>query len=339
MSQVKMPVKGSPKAQEFLRIWDNSDHQGKMDLCNVIDVSYSRAKSVVSCYREPFSPKDEPIILDDVSWSDQIDIFKNMDRLVGLHHIVPTEVTKRYDTDKPIAITFSADWQLGQPGCDYDSFREDMEFIKNEPGLYIDIGGDAWENIIQASKVGSSHNQIPIAPQVGLYSLTLKMLLHKINTVKTGNHQYWTTTLTGEDWLKEKTRELGLIYIKHGARVNLYVGDQYYPYATRHIGRFNSVFNPTHSNKQHQRMDFPWARFTIFEHMHVAAVEQYRYNDKECAAIRSGTYAIYDDRAQQYGFFGAHACNPTIILFPHEDKLIVFKDMRDAADHLRAVRQ
>lgn len=333
-----MPTKGSLKAQEFLRIWDNSNHQGKIDLCNVIGVSYSRAKHVVSQYREPSPIQSEIPPLEDVSWSDQLNIFKQMDRLVGLHHIVPTEVTKRYDTDKPIAIVSSADWQLGQSGCDYDSFREDMEFIRDEPGMYVDVGGDAWENIIQASKVGSSHNQIPIAPQVGLYTLTLKMLLHKINTVKTGNHQYWTVTLTGEDWLKEKTRELGIVYIKHGARINLYVGDQYYPGSSRHIGRFNSVFNPTHSNKQHQRVDFPWARWTVFEHNHVGAIEQYRYNDRDCIAVRTGTYAIYDDRAQQYGFFGAHVCNPAIVFHPHEDKMVGFKDMRNAAIYLRAVR-
>ena len=338
MNNVKMPTKGTPKAQEFLRIWDNSNHQGKIDLCNVIDVSYSRAKHVVSNYRDPVPPPGEVQILDDVSWSDQIDIFKQMDRLVSLHHVVPTEVTKRYDTDKPIAIVSSADWQLGQPGCDYESFKEDMEFIRDEQGMFIDIGGDAVENIIQASKVGSSHNQIPVATQIGLYTLTLKMLTNKINTVKTGNHQYWTASLTGEDWLREKTRELGFVYIKHGARINLYVGDQYYPYASRHIGRFNSSFNPTHSNKQHQRMDFPWARATILEHQHVAAIEQYRYNDRECIAIRTGTYAIYDDRAQQYGFFGAHVCNPTIVFHPHEDKMVGFKDMRDAAVFLRVVR-
>lgn len=334
-----LPNRGSPESQELLRLWETSTHPQKLDLCNVIGVSYQRAKHVIPAYRQIPPDKTEIEIPPDVSWEEQIRIFKDMDRLVGLHHVVPTEVTIKIDTDKPIALVSTADWQLGQAGCDYDSFQSDMEFIRDEPGLYVDIGGDAWENIIQASKVGSSHNQIPIAPQVGMYVQTVKMLKKKINTVKTGNHQYWTVTLTGEDWLKEKTRELKLIYTKHGARINLWVGDMYYPYASRHIARFNSIFNPTHSNKQHQRLDFPWARFTVFEHNHVAAVEQYRYNDMECAAIRTGTYATYDDRAQQYGFFGAHVCNPVIIMFPDRDHLVAFKDMYDGATYLRAVRK
>jgi len=338
MVERKLPLKGTPQAQELLRLWDTSTHYQKLDLCNAMGFSYQRAKHVIPAYRLTL-PVAEVEIDKDVPWEEQIRIFKEMDRLVGLHHVAPTEVTIQIKTELPIALVSSADWQLGQPGVDYDSFQSDMEFIRDEPGFRVDIGGDAWENIIQASKVGSSHNQIPIAPQVGLYSQTLKMLQPKINTVKTGNHQYWTVSLTGEDWLKEKTREMRLVYTKHGARINLWVGDILYPYASRHIPRFNSVFNPTHSNKQHQRLDFPWARFTVFEHHHVASVEQYRYNGMECAAIRTGTYAIYDDRAQQFGFFGAHVCNPTIVLFPKEDKLVAFKDMRDAAEYLRYVRK
>uniref|UniRef100_A0A6M3LNW5 Uncharacterized protein n=1 Tax=viral metagenome TaxID=1070528 RepID=A0A6M3LNW5_9ZZZZ len=294
----KLPKKGTVESQDFLKVWDNSTSLGKKALCEMYHASYSRAKHLVIEYRDNPIEKVAYQDVQDMSWEDQLDTFKKMDRLVSLHHKVPTEVNIHYDTKKPIALVSTADWQLGQAGVDYDSFQEDMEFIRDEEGFYVDIGGDAWENIIQASKVGSSHNQIPIAPQIGLYTLTLKMLLKKINTVKTGNHQFWTVSLTGEDWLKEKARELKLIYTKHGARINLTVGDMTYPYASRHIGRFNSVFNPTHTNKQHQRMDFPWARFTVFEHHHVGAVEQYRYNDQECAAIRTGTYATYDDRAQ-----------------------------------------
>jgi len=277
----------------------------------------------------------------DASWEEHLRIINEMNQLVDSHQKVPTELSINYDTQLPIALTHSADWQLGQFGVDYDSFKTDMETIISEPGLYCDVGGDAWQNIIQASKIGSSHNQTPIPVQLALTSITLKMLkkAKKLNTLRTGNHSHWSTSLTGEDWLGETSKRMNLIYTKHGARVNLKVGTQDYPYMARHVGRFNSSFNPTHSNKQEQRLNYPWARFTAFEHHHVASMEQYRYDDKECVAIRTGTYAIYDDHAQQWGYYGAHVCNPTVVLFPDKDRLVGFKDMYDAIDFLRAVRQ
>jgi hypothetical protein len=204
-----------------------------------------------------------------------------------------------------------------------------------------DVGGDAFQNIIQAAKIGSSHNQTPVPVQLGLTVLTLKKLsdADSLNTVRTGNHSHWSTSLTGEDWLGEKAKHMKLIYTKHGARVNLIVGNQEYPYMARHIGRFNSSFNETHSNKQEQRLNYPWARFTVFEHKHMAAMEQYRYDGRECIAIRTGTYAIYDDYAQQWGFYGAHVANPAIVFYPNEDRMIGFKDFREAIVYLRAARR
>ena len=111
-----------------------------------------------------------------------------------------------------------------------------------------------------------------------------------------------------------------------------------YPELALHKGRFNSSFNLTHVCKQYQRMYMPDARIVTVEHQHIAAIEQARYNENECVYIRTGTYDVYDDYAQQNGFFGSHVANPTVIMFPHEDKLVPFKDMRVAAEYLRAVR-
>jgi len=251
---------------------------------------------------------------------------------------VPTEITINIETDKPIGIFYFADWQLGQFGVDYDSFRHDVKTGRDEPGLFCEVGGDGYQNIIQPSKISSSHNQIPISPQRGLFVLTLKELIHKIKVLRTGNHNYWSTMAVGEDWERELARRLKLLYMKHYGKVFWKIGGMVYPEVAMHKSRFNSSFNQTHTNKQHQRMDFPDARIIVAEDKHVADMEQYRYNDRECVAIRTGTYAVYDDFAQQFGFFGAHVCNPGVVLFPNEDKLVGFKDMHDLIVYLRAVR-
>ena len=275
----------------------------------------------------------------DASWEEHLRIIKELNGLVAFHQKLPQEVTIKIDTKLPIGIIETADWQLGQFGVDYSSFENDMNIIQNEPGVYVNGGGDTIYNIIQASKMGSSHNQVPISVQKGLCVLTLKKLLKKLLTLKTGNHEYFDAILTGEDWLGEKAKTLKIIYIKHGGRINYHVGDMVYSEFAIHKGRFNSSFNQTHSNKQYQRLHAPWARIITIEHLHIASVESYRYDGRECVAIRPGTYAVWDDYALQNGFYGAHVSNPMVILFPDRDQLVAFKDMHEGIKYLRTVRE
>ena len=271
------------------------------------------------------------------TWEEHIETMKQMDKLVAFHHRTPSKITIEIKTDSPVVRAATADWHLGMFGVDYKAFREDVEFIHDEPLLKVNIGGDGYHNIIEPSKMGSGHNQSPISVQKGLYVLTLEKLKEDIDTIRTGNHNYWTTLAEGEDWDMEITRKIRLVYLKHFGVVYYKVGEMVYPWLMMHKSRYNSSFNLTHNCKQNQRMFFPQARVVIVEHQHVAAVEQYQYDGKECVAIRPGTYAVYDDYAQQGGFFGAHVCNPAVVMFPDEDKLVGFKDMRDAVTYVKGL--
>ena len=274
----------------------------------------------------------------EATWADHIDVLQKLDKLVAYHHQTPLEIAIDIPTDKPIALCFTADWQLGQPGLDYDSFKRDVQTWRKTDGLWVCPGGDGYENIIQPSKVGSGHNQGPICVQKALYVLTLKELAHRIAFIGTGNHNYWTTLMDGEDWDAELAQRIKLIYTKHGARIYLKVGKITYPILRMHKGRFNSSFNLTHTCKQYQRVHFPESRIIVVEHQHVGAVEQYRYNEAECCAIRTGTYATYDDFALSNGFYGNHVCNPTVVLYPDRDHMVPFKTHQDALLYLKAVR-
>jgi len=82
----------------------------------------------------------------------------------------------------------------------------------------------------------------------------------------------------------------------------------------------------------------PDARVLIGEHKHTGDLEQYQYNGKESIAAQCGTYSVWDDHAQQWGFYGATICNPTILLWPFEDRILGFKNMYDAIEVLRSFR-
>lgn len=344
-----LPKLGTKEWDDEVEFYKSSTHEQRIKRAQELNYININCYSTKMNQRGIHLPKEKPMppvtidyeIPPDATWAEHLRVMRAMNSLVAYHQKIPTEISIHYDTKLPMCLVQSADWQLGQFGVDYEAFETDIKAIIKEPGVTLDVGGDAWQNIIQASKIGSSHNQTPIPVQLGLTALTLKKLddAKSLNSVRTGNHSHWSTMLTGEDWLGEKCKQLHLVYTKHGARINLKIGQQEYPYMARHIGRYNSSFNLTHSNKQEQRLNYPWARFTVFEHQHVADMEQYRYDSKECVAIRTGTYAIYDDHAQQWGFYGAHVCNPAIVLFPDKDKIVGFKDMYDAFVYLRQVRK
>lgn len=274
------------------------------------------------------------------TWEEHLDAIKAMDKLVSYHQQFPSEIIINIDTDKPIAICNTSDWQLGQHGVPYDKFGDDVQTWIDTDGLFLNIGGDGYQNIIQLSKMGSSHNQTPISVQKGFYYLTIKKLAeaNRILCIGTGNHNYWTAMAEGEDWDGELAKRLNLVYTKHATLMHIKVGQQIYSLLRMHQGRYNSVFNLTHSNKQNQRMHYPDARIIVIEHHHQGSVEQYLYNGLECAAVRPGTYAVYDDHALQYGYFGSSICNPTVVLYPNEDRLVAFKDQREAIIYLKAVR-
>lgn len=275
-----------------------------------------------------------------MSWDGHLEVLKQIQKATDSHFDIPVRITIEIDTDKPVGVCFSSDWQLGEQGVDYVSFGEDIEVMSKTEGLKVAVGGDGYSNIIQPAKIGSSHNQAPIVIQKAFYYQTLELLVNndKCLFVGTGNHNWFSTLMDGEDWDLEVAKGLNVVYTKHGALVYLKVGDMVYPIFRQHKGRWNSAQNLTNTCKQYQRNYFPEARIVVVEHDHVAAVEQYTYDNRECVAIRTGTYAVMSDFAQSNGFYGARVENPVVVLYPHEDKIVPFKNMTDGITYLTAVR-
>lgn len=350
MTSRKFPQEGTPAYEKLVKRVERGDYYG--DIADSVGMTHEGLKNALKSRphirRKPFDfagvmppsyeyPESE-------SWEGHLRTMKDMDRLVSFHQRVPSEITIEIPTDKPVVRVATSDWHLGMFGVDLDSFQEDIEFMVSVRQMLkerfgVNIGGDGYHNIIQPSKMGSGHNQTPISIQKGVYFLTLEKLEEAIDTIRTGNHNYWAAMLEGEDWDMEIARKIKLLYMKHFGVVHYKVGNYVYPWLMLHKGRFNSSFNLTHTCKQYQRMNFPRARVVVTEHQHLAAIEQYRYDDKECIAIRPGTYAVWDDWAQQNGCFGAHISNPAVVMYPDQDKLIGFKDMRDAVVYLNGMEK
>jgi len=336
---VNLPTPGTDKARELCRLWDTSSGPDKRIAAQEYGCTYGglynwRAR----CRKHDIAPTKA---IPDFSLSEHFKRVRQMDELILPHYECPSELTIAIPTSLPIAVCHTADWHMGEPGCDYESLEHDIGIWTTEPGLYSVLGGDIYHNIIQPAKIGSSHNQTPISVQKAMYVLAVKALLERghLLFMGTGNHPYWSAQATVEDWDLELARRLRIAYAKHGALVHIVTGDIDYPEWWEHKGRYGSSFNPTHGPKQSQRVYHPRARIVAREHEHVGDVEQYRYDGQECVALRTGTYTLYDDWAAQNGMYGAHVCNPTVVLYPDRDHVVAFKFMEDALVYLRSVRR
>jgi hypothetical protein len=204
MATRKFPERGTPLFDKVVaRIERGDDYK---DIAASLDMTWRSFKDAVCNVGIKKKQSNFEGVLPPVyefpksaTWEEHLDTIKKMDNLVAFHQRVPGEITIKVDTDVPIIRAITSDWQLGQFGVDYTVFKEDMEYIRDNP-LKVNIGGDGYQNIIQPSKMGSSHNQTPISVQKGLYVLTLEMLQNSIDTVRTGNHNYWAAMFSGEDW-------------------------------------------------------------------------------------------------------------------------------------------
>jgi len=322
---------------ELIKLWKEGDHEAKRELARKCDVSYQTLANW-ACQDE-LPPIYEPPT--DMTWQERLQVLKDINRATDVHHDIPRRMSITIDTDKPIGICFFADGQLGEPGVDYDSFERDVNVLVSTDGMKTAAGGDGYSNIIQPAKIGSSHNQAPICIQKAFYYQTIERLARadKLLFIGTGNHNWFSYLVDGEDWDLELSKRLNVVYTKHGAMVYLRVGEMVYPIFRQHKGRWNSQMNLTSSCKQYQRYHFPDARILVIEHDHVADVEQYTYNAKECVAIRTGTYAVRSDFAQSNGFYGSKVENPVIVLYPYEDRIVPFKSMYDGIEFLRNARR
>lgn len=270
------------------------------------------------------------------SYDTLMNMVKSQSEILNPFMYTPFVMSNEITTDVPIALTFTADWHLGE-GTDWNAFDADINTIRDTDGLFAYAGGDLKENIMQPSKMGSSFTQDRLVVQNALMFRTLEKIQSKIVALGSGNHD-WEKLLTGADTVASLARSLKVVYTDVGGLFKLKVGNQEYKIFRTHKYRFNSSLNLCHTAKQCWRFGEFDADIVVVEHQHQAAVEPFNGHGVERIAVRTGTYKIYDDYARKHGFYSLKVNNPTVILFPDKRKIIPFLHMDEALICLNALR-
>jgi len=247
-----------------------------------------------------------------------------------------------FPDDRPIAISCISDQHIA-PGtaCDFKRMREDAELIRttNEPiPFYACMIGDGVDNHIKIQQAILNASSTPDT-QWKLFDHYLGIFGEKVLTVISGNHDAWTPSVSGVDYLSKLAANRRICYAPAEARLAVTVGTQEYKLLLRHqCGRFNSSLNQTHVVKRFWEMGEEEFDIGVVGHHHCAAMECFLKRGRKHYAARPGSYQISTPYSRQYGFEPSVPTCPTFILFPNERRMIGFDDLRDAVAATRGFK-
>lgn len=261
---------------------------------------------------------------------------------IEYHQLEPYKLFIAPDDKKPIGISFISDQHFGGEGVDYKRARLDAILVGKTDGLYAIDGGDSADNFINTKIMPAIINS-KTAPvdQISLLKVYYEWFNGKLIAKLSGNHEFWTKKYAGVDFydiLKPDTI-IPDIYSRHQAKVTVFAGDIEYRIMIRHLYRYNSSFNMTHTVKRMwEQADWDFDIGVVCHH-HIPTIEPFTRHGQEKWAVRPGSYKIVDSYNDEKGFYGAKVACPTAILYPDRKEMQMFKDIRPAVRFLKMERK
>lgn len=257
----------------------------------------------------------------------------------------------RIDTDKPIAICFSADWHLGSGATDHRTWKEDIEYLLNNDGLYYAVLGDETDNVLTFKTLSMVMEQIlPVDLQTKMLEAVIMELVEKNKLVFTtwSNHRdEFDERLIGRSMLERLRREQGVPHLDGMGVVRLHVGPQTYTILATHKSRYNSYIHALHGAKRLYQMIFP-ADVVAVAHQHHPGHEE--YNQYQLARnlglnfggtswlVACSSYKTEDKYQRRY-FGYMPLMLETVVFWPNEHKMEAFSDAKSAIERIRGKKR
>lgn len=123
-----------------------------------------------------------------------------------MNEIIPIK-TKVNTTGNALRIYVLSDLHIGDSNCDIDKIKRVVDFIKNDPDMYVICLGDILNTALKNSKSDIYSEQMNIADSQKLAVQILSPIKEKILAMVSGNHENRVWRETGLDlslWLAEK---------------------------------------------------------------------------------------------------------------------------------------
>ena len=241
----------------------------------------------------------------------------------------------------PVAIVEVADLHSGDMGVDYERAFYEAELIAETPGMYVITVGDMVNNfIIGTLTQARSGTRLSIPDEWALLRRYLKIVAPKWLLSVGGNHDQWTTMLTGVDYFAEIVGQIKsrVIYDSDDVVFTVNVGDWAIPCRARHKWRGNSIYNVTHAIERAAKFD---GDFLIGFGAHTHTGGYTRGMDVGGAngmAVQAGTYKRIDGFARRMGF--AYPNNSTavaVVIDAEYHSLTGFDNLEACANYMQLV--
>ena len=237
-------------------------------------------------------------------------------------------------TPAPYALAFLSDLHFGNAMTDYAQAMKDAETIRDTHGMYAVFHGDGIDNWILPKMAGLQRGQaMPYDDEMQMFKEWLEVLGDKLLVVVAGNHDNWTYSLAGIDFLRHLVQPT-VIYDQHQVIFDISAGQSRLRYAVRHKWRGNSILNPTHGLERAAR-DID-ADVYVGGHTHIATLARYfTVRQRDRLAILTGTYKRHDSYGHALGLPPSeHSGCGVLVVDPSKDHIFV-RDVAEGADYLR----
>ena len=252
----------------------------------------------------------------------------------------------RLETDRPIAVTFTADWHLGSGATDHRQWREDMEFLLNTDGLYCAVLGDEINNVVTFRNLAEVLSQvIPVDLQRDLLRGIVTEMIAKGKLLFTtwSNHvDEFDERLIGQCLLADLRRAQGVPHLDGMGLVRLVVGQETYTILATHKVRYRSYLNALHGAKRLYQLEFP-ADVVVAAHDHQPGHEEYNHYGlaRELGygfggtswLIACSTYKLASAWARRYYGEGVLK-RETAVFWPDRHRIEVFDDALSAVERM-----
>jgi hypothetical protein len=240
----------------------------------------------------------------------------------------------------PVGIVFVADNHIGNEGVDYDRMFNEAEIIAGTPNLYVMQVGDLVDNFIVGKlmkvRMGTTIN---IPEEWALAKWYLDLLGPRLLGVCGGNHDAWTSAMSGIDQLRTTVASIrpGLLYNPDELQITIDVAGKQWPILVRHKWQYNSVLNPTHGiERAFERNQAKPFLLGVGAHTHVSGlVRQFNAGGRTGTAVLCGSYKIYDNYAQQLGAPTPNGSTAVTIIFHPDHGLVGYDNLTLASEVLK----
>lgn len=240
----------------------------------------------------------------------------------------------------PVCLVCMADIHAGAVGVDYDGLQKDLELIRDTPGMYLFFVGDMLDNFIVGRLAALMlHRKFTIREEWVLVRRVVELAAPKMLACVSGNHDHWTTALSGIDYFREvwEDKAPNALYDTDDLQVTVSVGASNYRWRLRHKWRGYSQYNPTHAIEKAALFDKGLAfDIGVGAHIHTAGVSRFFNNGgKTGLAVLCGTYKFYDEYAKSGGFPQANEQTSQAVILDEHGHILAVNSLEAASQYMK----